>query len=403
MKRSFEQVNNIEVNLLTSYRMFSVEDRSLLDNFNKTSDYYHGSPPRWCYTSPDWFNLEVAAIFRKKWLFACLASDLSQPGQYVQREFCGRSVLIVRNRADEIKAYLNTCRHRGAPLTLETRGFVKNFVCPFHKWSYDLNGQLIHAPGLENTCARDALSSIGSNLIEIYAQVEHNLVFVNFDNTPEHTLSEQLGNFKTTVAEPHAIRDMRSFEHWNYNIECNWKLYVEVDMETLHIPHVHKKSIGKQAVYPVATKGDWISLYFESDKTPALRPDSDVVPLPKNAAAYGAGLNGAHYSMLFPGTFFITAQDTLWWIQKTPVSLNEVNVDVGVCFHQSVIADDRYTDTLPHYMERIRSVIAEDDRITQYQHQGLKNSDARGRITTCEHEVHQVGAWIINQVMQYAG
>ncbi len=136
---------------------------------------------------------------------------------------------------------------------------MKSLVCPYHKWGYNLEGKLLNALGIENI---EDVVEYDLNMTSVKVEEEAGLVFINFsekNNIP--SLKEYLDNYLPIVADPHNIKNMRRVHEKNYKLKSNWKLYVEVDMETLHTPYIHKNSIGVQPVEQSPAKGEWIGVF----------------------------------------------------------------------------------------------------------------------------------------------
>jgi len=110
-------------------------------------------PPS-AYTCPDFLRRELDAIFAREWIMLGRASSLAKPGDYVAGEIAGQPVLVVRGRDGALRAMSNVCRHRMSTL-LEGKGNAPRIVCPYHAWTYDLDGSLVAAPAMErNACFR---------------------------------------------------------------------------------------------------------------------------------------------------------------------------------------------------------------------------------------------------------
>ena len=101
-----------------------------------------------CYTSPAFYRREVQTIFMKVWNFIGRADRIPDAGDYFTIEFAGVPVIVMRGSDGEVRAFANTCRHRGA-LLLEGEGNCRAFRCPYHSWTYDIDGELIVAPEME--------------------------------------------------------------------------------------------------------------------------------------------------------------------------------------------------------------------------------------------------------------
>jgi 3-phenylpropionate/trans-cinnamate dioxygenase alpha subunit len=110
-----------------------------------------GEIDRRIFSDPDIFELEMELIFRRAWLFLCHESQLSKPGDFFEGPMGRDNVLVVRQRDGGIKALLNTCAHRGDAVCRAECGNVKNFMCTYHGWTYDLVGNLIGVPWRSST------------------------------------------------------------------------------------------------------------------------------------------------------------------------------------------------------------------------------------------------------------
>src|SRR5690242_20375559 len=126
----FTRENDLSV--MTNSATFAAVHRPLLDA---------ETLPNWCYNSEEFYRLEVERIFRKSWNFCGRTDSIPNCGDYITDSLAGSPFIIVRNNEGHLRAFANTCRHRGARIA---NGFGKcrNFVCPYHGWVYDLDGAL---------------------------------------------------------------------------------------------------------------------------------------------------------------------------------------------------------------------------------------------------------------------
>src|SRR5258706_15734657 len=99
------------------------------------------SLPPWCYTAPEFYDREVDRIFRKTWNFLGRVDEVAKPGDFRVFDLVGESVIVLRDREGEVRAFANTCRHRGTRLLAGT-GKCRSIACPYHAWTYDLDGRL---------------------------------------------------------------------------------------------------------------------------------------------------------------------------------------------------------------------------------------------------------------------
>src|SRR3989304_1935599 len=103
--------------------------------------------PAWCYTSQDFYDREVDRIFMKVWNFIGRADRIPNAGDYFTLEFVGVPIIVVRDAMGGLRAFSNSCRHRGT-LLVEGEGTCKAFKCPYHSWVYSLEGELLSGPGM---------------------------------------------------------------------------------------------------------------------------------------------------------------------------------------------------------------------------------------------------------------
>lgn len=195
------------------------------------------------YADPAIYRLELTRIFGRLWTCVGLAASLPQPGDYLATEVAGEPILVVRGQDGQLRAFLNVCRHRGARLCTEARGCLSGRViqCPYHAWSYALDGRLIGAPNMRDA---EGFRAEDYGLHPVPLAVWHGMVWVSLaaDPPPVETqlvprVVERLGDFATF--ERYGIGDLRIGATVSYDVAANWKLVVENFMECYHCAVVH--------------------------------------------------------------------------------------------------------------------------------------------------------------------
>ena len=291
--------------------------------------------PSWCYTSEAFYQREVEQIFLKQWNFAGRLDEIPDSGDYMSLDFCGESVIVIRGKDDVVRAFANVCRHRSARL-LEGRGRCRTIVCPYHSWVYDLDGTLLRMKGMEQTAGFDPAEN---GLIPLQVESWAGFLFVSFANDVM-PLEEHLGDMTEQYAS-YRFADMLCVRRRSYDLKCNWKLYIENAMEDYHTATVHKDSIGNQDCVPVSTKGQWAAIHLEAADTIAvLTEDNTTLPHIENLS--GLAAKGTYFSVIYPGTFFATHQDCMWWLQLLPHAPDRTTVVIGSCFPRSSIAREDF-------------------------------------------------------------
>lgn len=193
--------------------------------------------------SPDVYEKERAAIFRRAWLNVGRVEQVPRKGSYFTRELkvVNTSIILVRTGSGEIKAYHNVCRHRGNKLVWdtmpleETSGNCRQFTCKYHAWRYDLDGNLAFVQQEEEFFDLDK-SRYG--LVAVHCDVWEGFIFVNFAATPEQSLRDFLGPMVTAL-EGYPFGQMTSRWQYRSSVNSNWKLFLDAFQEFYHAPVLH--------------------------------------------------------------------------------------------------------------------------------------------------------------------
>jgi phenylpropionate dioxygenase-like ring-hydroxylating dioxygenase large terminal subunit len=196
-------------------------------------------------TSPDFYELEREAIFKRAWLNVGRVEDLPRKGSYFTKEIhvAKASVVVVRGTDDEIRAFHNVCRHRGNKLVWndypgeETRGFCRQFTCKYHGWRYGLDGSLAFVQQ-ENEFFD--LDKGAHGLVPVRCDVWAGFVFVNLAAEPRQSLYEFLGPMVTAL-EGYPFDQMNSRFGYRTTIKANWKLFMDAFAEFYHAPVLHAR------------------------------------------------------------------------------------------------------------------------------------------------------------------
>ncbi len=207
-----------------------------------TSDYWFQPvlarattvPARW-YTDPAMLASERSKVFGRTWQAVGHAADVAAPGRYLAADIAGEPVLVTRTKDGQLHAFSNVCRHRAAVLA-EGTGDAAAIRCPYHAWTYSLEGKLLAQPEFEGVEEWDRSSVC---LPPFRAEVWGPFVFVNQDVSAP-PLSEVLGAIPGEIAKIGCpIDQLRFSRRRDYVIECNWKVYIDNYLEGYHLPAAH--------------------------------------------------------------------------------------------------------------------------------------------------------------------
>lgn len=205
-------------------------------------------PTLW-YRDPAIFEIEKERIFCREWIGVCREDEIAKPGDHRVLDVLGESILVVRNRDGCLRAFYNVCRHRGArlcraadeataPGRVALAGGVSGgrlIVCPYHQWSYDLNGALVAAPHLGPDLGFDKSAF---NLYPVGLETWGGFVFLHL--TPSHALplADQLGEIPQRL-QRYPLAELRIGATLEYSVQANWKILCENYNECYHCAGVH--------------------------------------------------------------------------------------------------------------------------------------------------------------------
>jgi phenylpropionate dioxygenase-like ring-hydroxylating dioxygenase large terminal subunit len=192
------------------------------------------------YTDPDFYRLELANVFKRSWLFAGHTSQWPEVGSYLVPDIPVAPIVVVRGRDDRIRAFLNACRHRGAPVVRDPAGCTKHLVCQFHSWSYNLDGTLAGVPERRDFPNLDLDARA---LVEIPCQAWGDMIFVNVDREAP-PLAEWLSTIGVVHHDIAAAPGLRRIEKMTYLQDCNWKVTVDAFLEDYHVKTVHRDTLA---------------------------------------------------------------------------------------------------------------------------------------------------------------
>ena len=191
-----------------------------------------------CYSSVEFHNLEVEKVWKKTWQFACREEDIPQVGDYYTYRIVNLSVLIL-NTENGYKAYHNSCLHRGTQLKPDNSwGNSKNLRCPFHGWTWSIDGELIDLP-----CDWDFphVDQKKTKLEEINVDTWGGFIFINFDDD-----AELLSKYLSILPKHFEIWEMekrKKIAHVAKVVPCNWKFAMEAFLEGYHVASTHPQSL----------------------------------------------------------------------------------------------------------------------------------------------------------------
>ena len=225
--------------------------------------------PRGLYVSDEAFAFDTQVMLKSVWLYACTVAHVKNAGDYFVFELAGNSIIILRGRDNEVRAFWNSCRHRGAKICLEQSGRAPRLMCPYHQWTYGLDGKLLAARSM----AED-FDKADHGLNPVALENVGGLIFICLSDNPP-----PIDRVKADIADQIAVYDLEKLKvavQDDYIEDANWKLVMENNRECYHCDVGHPELIsvlgttgfGKDAPaddYLETKRAEWQALGIDHD------------------------------------------------------------------------------------------------------------------------------------------
>jgi Rieske 2Fe-2S family protein len=226
------------------------------------------------YVSPTVFETDLARIFHRHWLFAGYAFEVAKPGDFITYKIGSESIIVVRGRDGEVRGFHNVCRHRGSQICKTEHGNALRLVCPYHRWTYELDGALVL-----DTRREFGVGKEGLGLKPVPVVDSGGLLFFSLGDPPPD-FSDALATIRLKM-KPHALHRAKIAHQIDYVVKANWKIVFENNRECYHCPPNHKEY--NLAAYDV--QRDMALL------DPSLQPAMDAIVARANARFRSLGLD----------------------------------------------------------------------------------------------------------------
>jgi choline monooxygenase len=271
------------------------------------------------YNDPVLFEKERRAIFDKLPFIAGLSRDLEKPGDFLNINEFGTPILVTRNKQGVVRAFVNSCRHRGSALVFCQRGqSPAGFSCPYHGWSYNLDGKLL---GVAHPADFGEVDKSQLGLVEIMAEERHGIIFVATRPGVTFDLDDYLGPEMAQELDQWNIGDLSHAKTGPVALDGNWKLTLEAFLEVYHFEVTHKENLA-QIAYGDATEIRTLGkhVFFGIPLKSIL--DLETIPedqwVPEQHIMFGY--------MLYPGILMNITPIIMAFYSLYPVSLNKSGV-----------------------------------------------------------------------------
>jgi phenylpropionate dioxygenase-like ring-hydroxylating dioxygenase large terminal subunit len=359
-------------------------------------DRSHGIPPA-CYADTEFLKQEIIAIFHRGWVSLGRSDRWLNAGDYSAMEIGDIPVIVVHNKAGELKAFANCCRHRCSRI-MSGDGNSNKFKCPFHWWTYDLDGKLQVYPRMEKAVD---FNPDEFRLVEFPVASQDGFSFISFESDPP-SLIEWLGDFES-IHKPWGLGQWVSTRVREFEVDCNWKAFIEVFNEYYHLPMVHPDSINWLYTEPDMvdeTAGQFTTQFGATEGAAALMADTQDQAFPAAKNLSRRVRSGTRYTWVYPNLTFAVSQDSLWMYQAFPLSADRCRVLQTICFPAETVALNNFENRVIHYYDRIDTALNEDLPFLAQQQAGFRSKFAKqGRFAALEPSVGKFAYWYSQRML----
>ncbi len=294
------------------------------------------------YTDPALFAREQERVFEAMWQCVARTDEVATPGSFRRVQVGRESVLVVRGRDGALRAFLNVCRHRGAQLCTEESGQVNRTLrCPYHAWSFGLDGALVAAPNLARM--RD-VDRVANGLVPVHLREWLGYAWVCLADDPPSFTDDVVGAVTERLGDPAAIEGydvgrLALGRRIRYDVAANWKLVVENFMECYHCATIHpeltdvlpefarghaaQSFVGHGAEFAAGAEGFTVDGSAGFPTLPGIDPDQD-------RRYYAATIK--------PTVFLNLVPDHVILLRMTPLAVDRTEVECDWLYAPDVVA-----------------------------------------------------------------
>lgn len=367
-------------------------------------------PPE-VYTSEAYFDYEVATVLSRSWMGVAHVSQLKKPGDYVNIELLGEPLLVIRAKDGQIRVLSRVCPHRAmdvmSPASAEAASETGNapiLVCPYHRWSFDLDGKLKGCPEMHE--AAD-FNKEDWGLSEFRSEIWQGFVFVDFSGEAE-PLETQFAGWAEIIA-PWKVAEMQMTTEMEWIVDANWKVMVENWAESYHHLGSHHSSLHVQMPagmtwceqpddnvlrchlpYKPELVAELKAATAAGNPPPGFRPIQGLTEAQENEWGVWVGL---------PCFMFLTGPDRTIWYRLQPLSAGKCKLTTTTLVDPANFADPDYEKTLKEQNAMLADFHMEDMAMYPGVQRGLNSRAARpGRLSHLEDPVLRLQRYLARRI-----
>jgi len=350
------------------------------------------------YTSQALLEREQRCIFKQQWLCAGRADAIAEPGAYITYQIGSQPIVVIRQEDYSVKAFANVCRHRMMQL-LDGSGFCKQkrIVCPYHAWSYRLDGRVLVAPQMDH---RPGFDPSLFALIDVRVECWQGWIYVTLDQTLP-SVAETLVGLHTLVENYHMEHYVQIAQE-DHVWKTNWKMLTENFMEGYHLPVAHKSTVG--AYFPVED-----TRFSDAEPDPAFT--YQLFSKTKDALLGTAHADNTTLSAdqrqtsimptVFPSHMYVLAPDHLWYLSLQPMGVDKVSIRYGIAIAPEVLNScenpQQYKKLVRKFLKRVNQ---EDRTVVESIYRGAQAPlSTSGPLCWLERENHEFTQYLARRLV----
>lgn len=326
--------------------------------------------PSEVYTSEDFLKHELSDIFSKDWFCVGRSSALANPGDYVTQELAGQPIAVIRDNDGTLRAMSNVCLHRMSTL-LEGRGNKRSIVCPYHAWTYNLDGRLRGAPAMT---LNDGFCKDSYKLPQVRCEEWLGWVFVSLNMDAPSVVSE-LAQVENLVSGYNMTNYTETF-YETHIWDTNWKVLAENFMESYHLPVCHAGTIGglsklEEMVCPPGLPAFNYHTILKDDKLRIAMAHKS------NTRLTGEMRRTTFLLAIYPSLLITLTPGYFWYLSLHPEGVGKVRIGFGGGMSDDYADDDDAQDNFIKLKELLDEVNVEDKGCTEKVYRGLCSQMAK--------------------------
>ena len=385
-----------------------VLDIKKIEAVNKPIEKAQGLPNE-CYTSEKYMMIERERVFQDKWTVIGIGSSVPNPGDALPYNLLGIPLIILRDKERKIRVFHNVCSHRGHKL-LDKPCSLKNLLrCPYHSWSYDLEGKLVATPhiGGLNIHESEKFEKSKSNLKEVRSKIWMDIIFININNN-EIEFDEYVRPLEDrwlkfiSKDDQNSLIYSRDYGYFNLDVKSNWKFAIENYCESYHLPWIHPE------LNKVSNISDHYHIQGLLNRYAGQGSNKYEQPLKGNKSFANFSnwpkefSKNSEYIALFPNVMIGLHIDHFYVFWLEPISVNETKEHLAMYYVGEESANGKEFESMRKENSRFwKDVMSEDIKAIEGMQEGRSSPSYNGGnfSPVMDNPTHQFHKWVAGNLI----